>query len=114
MSKHDHNCNCGCDHDHEEEDLFVTLTTEDDKEIVCEVVAIFPAGDNQYIAVTPTEKDVVSQALNEPDELYFFRLEPDDEDEDQAVLVDIEDDDELEIATDAFDELVDSAEFDEE
>ena len=105
MSEHNHECECGCghDHEHEAEDLFVTLTLENGEDVECEVVAIFPVGEKQYIAVTPTDE--------KSEDLFFFRLEPDEEDEEESILVDIEDDEELEVAVDAFEELMDEAEF---
>ena len=107
MSEHNHECGCGCDcgcgHDHHE-DLFVTLTLEDNTELKCEVVAMFPASnDKQYVAVTPASGD--------SEELYFFRLEPSGEEEGEFTLCDIEDDDELELVADAFDELLDEQEW---
>lgn len=105
MGEHNHDCQCGCgcDHDHEEaEELFVTLTLEDGSDVECEVVAIFPAGDKQYIAVTP--------AAEESEDLYFFRLEPDEEDEEESILVDIEDEAELDLAANEFEKLLKEAE----
>lgn len=103
MSEHGHDCDCGCGgHNHEVdelEDLFVTLTTEDGKDIECEVVAIFPLDDEQYTAVTPVGED--------SDDIYFFRLEPESEQSDEAILVDIEDEDELEDVAEEFGRLVD-------
>ena len=98
---HNHDCGCGCGHDHEEP--MVTLTLEDDTEIVCDIVAIFPAGDNQYIALLPHE--------NDDGEVYLYRFNetPDGE----IDLGNIEDDEEYEIVADAFDELLDNEEFNE-
>lgn len=81
----------------------VTLTLEDDTEIVCDVLAIFPCNDKEYIALLPVE--------DEDSEIFLYRFienetgEPD--------LQDIEDDDEYEAVADAFDELLDEDEFDE-
>ncbi|MBP3702425.1 MAG: DUF1292 domain-containing protein [Lachnospiraceae bacterium] len=108
MSEHNHECGCGCghDHNHDEDELLVTLTLEDDTELDCEVIAIYPASNGKsYAAVTPVDET--------SDDLFFFRVEPSEEDEDEAILNDIEDEDELEIAADAFDELLDESEWDE-
>lgn len=86
-------------------DEYVTLTMEDGTDVRCEVVAIFPAPNgNRYVAVTPDDDN--------SEDLYLFRLEPDDEGgEEDFILVDIEDDDELDIAADAFDELLDEQDW---
>ena len=40
-----------------EEESTVTLTLDDGTELECAVVAIFPAGSNEYIALLPLEQD---------------------------------------------------------
>lgn len=101
MSEHNHECGCDCGHDHDD-DSRIVLNLED-RDVECEIIAIFPVGESQYIAVTP---------IQEEEELYFFRLEPIDEDDDECELVDIEDEDEFDAVSDAFDELLDEAEWD--
>ena len=103
MSKeHEHDCNCGCGCGHDEEEAIVTLTLDDDSTLECVVLAIYPAGDHEYIALLPTDSDDDGEVL-----LYRFKELEDGEIE----LDNIEDDDEYEIAADAFDELLDEAEF---
>ncbi len=104
MSEHNHDegCDCGCEHDHEEE-LRVTLTLDNDEVISCIVLTIFEAGDNEYIALLP-EKD------NDDGEVFLYRYF---ENDGEPTLANIEDDDEYELVADAFDELLDSAEYDE-
>ena len=63
---HDHDCNCGCN---EEQDT-VTLTLEDGSELECAVLAIFPAGNNQYIALVPVDEDPES----EEGDVYLYRF----------------------------------------
>lgn len=107
MSEHNHECGCGCGHDHhDEEELLVTLTLEDGTDLDCEVIAIYPASNGkQYAAVTPVAET--------SEELFFFRVDPSEDNEEEAILNDIEDEDELEIAADAFDELLDEHEWEE-
>ncbi|MBS6561262.1 MAG: DUF1292 domain-containing protein, partial [Clostridiales bacterium] len=81
----------------------ITLTLEDDSEIQCEVLAIFPAGDKQYIALLPEGSDDVEG------EVYLYGYK--ELENNQIELVNIEDDEEYEIVADAFDELLDEAEF---
>lgn len=98
-----HECGCGCGHDHEHEEPTVTLTLEDDSVIECDVVAIFPAGEHQYIALLPQD--------DENGEVFLYRfIELEDG---EIELESIEDDEEYEIVVDAFDELLDNEEFNE-
>ena len=106
MSEHEHECGCGCghDHSHEEEEMTVTLTLDDGTELDCAVVSIFPAGDKEYIALLPMTDD-------QDGEVYLYRFSVDEDD--NPTLENIEDDDEYEIVADAFDELLDTEEFEE-
>ena len=84
----------------------ITLTLDDDSELLCDVLATFPATVNgkeqMYIALLPTDT---------PDgEIYLYRFIEDGDDID---LQNIEDDEEFDIVSDAFDELLDEEEFDE-
>ena len=91
------------------EEIFdqITLTLDDDSELLCDVLATFPVTVNgkeqMYIALLPTEAG--------PDgEIYLYRFIEDGDDID---LQNIEDDEEFDIVSDAFDELLDEEEFDE-
>lgn len=107
MSEHVHDHNCGHDHDHEHgEEAVVTLTLDDGTELECMVLTIFPAGDKDYIALLPIEG-----AESEEGEVFLYRYEEDAEGNPE--LSNIEDDEEYEIVADAFDELLDSEEYDE-
>ncbi len=85
----------------------VTLTLDDDSELVCDVIATFPAKVNgqeqMYIALLPADATPES-------EIFLYRFLENGEDID---LQNIEDDEEFEIVSDAFDELLDEEEFDE-
>jgi len=84
----------------------VTLTLDDDSELVCDVIATFPAKVNgveqMYIALLPADATPES-------EIFLYRFLEDGEEID---LQNIEDDEEFEIVSDAFDELLDEEEFD--
>ena len=84
----------------------VTLTLDDDTELECLVLTIFPAGDKEYIALLPMDG-----AEEEEGEVYLYRYEEDADG--NPSLSNIEDDDEYEIVADAFDELLDAQEYDE-
>lgn len=84
----------------------VTLTLDDDVEVECAVISVYEAAGRQYIALLPlgTEEE-------DNGEVYLYRYSEDESGE--PVLDNIEDDDEYEIAADAFDEQLDLAEYDE-
>ena len=106
MSEHNHECGCGCNHDHDhEETLIVTLALDDGKDLDCEVVAIFPCDEKDYIALTPVEES------EEEQQLFFFRFIPGENDE--AEIVNIETEEEFETVAEAYDEFLDSAEWNE-
>ena len=85
----------------------ITLTLDDDSELVCDVIATFPATVNgkeqMYVALLPVDATPES-------EIYLYRFIENGEDID---LENIEEDEEFEIVSDAFDELLDEEEFDE-
>ena len=93
----------------------VTLSLDDGTECECAIVRIFPAGDNNYIALLPLEGEAASN-----DEVYLYRYT--EKDNGEPVLENIEsdeeydnimDDDEYEIVADAFDEELDAMEYEE-
>ena len=85
----------------------VTLTMDDGEEITCAILTTFPAGDKEYIALLPLDEN----GENTDGEVYLYRFiaygegDPD--------LENIVDDEEYELVADAFDQLLDSMEFDE-
>ncbi len=85
-----------------EENDTVTLTLDDDTEIVCDVITIFPCGDKDYIALLPRD-------YGDNSEVYLYEFV---EDGDEPTLLNIDSDEEFEAVSDAFDEWLDSEEFD--
>ena len=85
----------------------VTLTLDDDSTVECAIVGIFDGGDKEYIALLPLDEN----GQNEDGEVYLYRYSKDAAG--QPKLENIESDEEYEIASDAFDELLDSMEYDE-
>lgn len=81
----------------------ITLTLEDDSEMDCEVLGIFPVGDKEYIALLP-------EGAGEDGEVIIYRFTELENDEIQ--LDNIEDDAEFELVGEAFDEFMDEQEFD--
>ncbi|MGN0514609.1 MAG: DUF1292 domain-containing protein [Lachnospiraceae bacterium] len=87
-------------------DTTVTLTLDNDEELECAVVSIFDANDGRYIALLPLEG---KEAEDGEVFLYRYNETPDG----QPELENIESDEEFEIVSDAFDELLDAAEYEE-
>lgn len=88
------------------EEATVTLTLDDDTEVECAIVSIFPVGEKEYIALLPLEGNEAEEG-----EVFIYRYSESADGE--PTLENIEDDDEYEVVADAFDELLDSEEFDE-
>ena len=105
MSENNHDCGCGCGHDHEYEHDSITLSLDDGTELNCVVLDIFTVDNKEYIALQPEEGE------EEDDNVFLYRYIEEEDGEPQ--LLNIEDDDEFEAVADAFEELLDSAEYDE-
>ena len=99
----EHNCehnDCSCD-----EEVTVTLTLDNDEVVECAVLTIYEAGAHKYIALLPLDENGESE---EGDVFLYRYIDTDPENPD---LENILDDDEYEIAADAFDEWLDEQEF---
>ena len=92
----------GCD----DGQMTVTLTLDDDSLLECVVLTTFEAADKNYIALLPTNPP---EGVEGEVYLYRFVTMPDG----SPNLENIESDEEYEIVSDAFEELLDAAEFDE-
>lgn len=90
----------------EEEVVTVTLTLDNDEVVECAVLTVYTANDKEYIALLPLNKEGES----EDGDVYLYRYE---EVDGEPTLSNIEDDDEYEVAADAFDEWMDEQEFEE-
>ncbi len=91
--------------DEEFEEPTVSMTLEDGTELECDVIAIFPVDDKDYIALLPN-KPVEGFDENEVFLYRYAELEGDD-----IELTQIESEEEYEAVADAFDELLDEEEF---
>ncbi|MCR5595045.1 MAG: DUF1292 domain-containing protein [Lachnospiraceae bacterium] len=95
--------------DSEAEEMTVTLNL-DDGDVVCAVVTIFDCEGRDYIALLPLDEN----GDNTQGEVWIYRYSenPDDPNE-EPELEYIDDDEEFEKVEEAFDEYLDSVEFDE-
>ena len=103
-------CGSDCNLDLSNPNATVTLTLDDDSELVCAVLTIFPIHSDVFWCcafLLPLDEN----GENQDGEVFLYRFFQ--EEGQQPTLENIEDDDEYEIAADAFDELLDSAEYDE-
>lgn len=98
------------DHDYEAEEMTVDLDLDDGTSVTCAVITILTVSDQDYIVLLPLDES----GENSEGEVWFYRYRenPDDPDEEPELMY-IEDDEEYEAVAEAFDEYLDSAEFDE-
>ena len=90
----------------EDDDMFVTLDLDDGSSVECQILTIFEADGRDYIALLPLDENGDS---NEDGEVFIYRYSEDAEG--NPSLENIEDDDEYDVVSDRFDELLDEAEF---
>lgn len=89
-----------------DEEMTVTLTLDDGTDLECVVLTIFKAADKEYIALLPLDGNEA-----EDGEVYLYRYTEDADG--NPDIQNIESDEEYEIVADAFDEFLDTAEYDE-
>lgn len=96
--------------DYDDEEMTVELDLDDGSTVNCAVITILTVESKDYIVLLPLNEE----GENEEGEVWFYRYSenPDDPNE-EPVLDYIEDDDEYEKVSDAFDEYLDNCEFDE-
>ncbi len=92
-----------------DEEMFVDLEL-DDGTVHCAVIAIFPVGNKDYIALLPLDENGESE--DGEVWLYGYYEDPSDPNIEPEIIY-IDDDDEYERVEDAYDEYLDSCEFDE-
>ena len=95
---------------YEDEEMTVELELEDGTVVNCAIITILTVEAKDYIVLLPLDED----GENEDGEVWFYGYSenPDDPNE-EPILAYIEDDDVYEKVADAFDEYLDSCEFDE-
>lgn len=94
----------------DDEEMTVELELDDGSIVNCAVITILTVEKKDYIVLLPLDEN----GENSDGEVWFYGYSenPDDPNE-EPVLDYIEDDDEYEKVADAFDEYLDSCEFDE-
>ena len=84
----------------------MTLDLDDGKTITCIVLQIFKIEETEYIALLPQNEN---GEVEDNAQIYLYRLQRQGEDE--ITLENIEDDEEFELASDYFSEMLDEEEF---
>ena len=90
-----------------DEYMTVELTLENDEVVTCAILTLFEAAGQEYVALLPLNED----GDTEDGDVYLYRYVETADGEPE--LENIEDDEEYEIAADAFDEWMDTQEFEE-
>lgn len=94
----------------DDEEMTVTLDLEDGNSVTCAIVTILSVDGQDYIVLLPLEED----GENHDGIVWFYRYKEDESDPNaEPELSYIDDDDEYDAVADAFDEYLDSVEFDE-
>ena len=96
--------------DNLDEEMTVELNLDDGTTVVCAIITILEVEGQDYIVLLPLDEN----GENEDGEVWFYRYSenPDDPNE-EPELGFIDSDEEYEAVADAFDEYLDSVEFDE-
>ena len=90
----------------ENEAITVTLTLENDEELECAVLSIFEAEEREYIALLPLDEN----GDNDDGQVFLYRFIDNGEDA-EPDLENIEDDQEFERVSNAFNELMEEQDF---
>lgn len=86
----------------------ITLTMDDDKEVDCAILTVFPVGDKEYIALLPLD----SQGHNTDGEVFLFAFAKTEQGD--PILANIDDREEYQAATEAFNRILANAKKEEE
>ena len=93
-----------------DEEMTVTLDLEDGSSVECAIVTILTVNNQDYIVLLPLDEN----GENEDGEVWFYRYSENETDPNEEPVLDyIDDDNEYEAVADAFDEFLDTQEFDE-
>ena len=91
-----------------DEEMTVTLDLEDGSSVECAIVTILTVNNQDYIV--PLDEN----GENEDGEVWFYRYSENENNPNEEPVLDyIDDDNEYEAVADAFDEFLDTQEFDE-
>jgi uncharacterized protein YrzB (UPF0473 family) len=102
--------NKNTDNGYDSEEMTVELELDDGTTVNCAIITILTVSDQDYIVLLPLDEN----GENDDGEVWFYRYRENPNDPNEEPELDyIDDDDEYDAVADAFDEYLDSAEFDE-
>ena len=94
----------------DDEEMYVSITLDDGVVVKCSIVTIFECEGKDYIALLPLDEN----GENNDGEVWLYGYTEDENDPDaEPGLIYIDNDEEYEKVSDAFDEYLDNVEFDE-
>lgn len=100
----------GSEYEESDEEMTVELELEDGTGVTCAIITILEVGGKDYIVLMPLDDD----GENEDGEVWFYRYHENPQNPDEEPSLDyIADDAEYEAVEEAFDEYLDTCEFDE-
>ncbi len=93
-----------------DEEMTVTMNFDDGRQVTCAIVTILTVNEKDYIVLLPLDEN----GENQDGEVWIYGYKEDESDPNvEPELIFIEDEEEYEAVSDAFDEYLDNAEFDE-
>jgi uncharacterized protein YrzB (UPF0473 family) len=102
--------NKNTDNGYDAEEMTVELELDDGTTVNCAIITILTVSNQDYIVLLPLDEN----GENEDGEVWFYRYKENPNNPNEEPELDyIDDDDEYDAVADAFDEYLDSAEFDE-
>lgn len=93
----------GCDSDQNETPNTITLTLDDNTEVECAILTIYPVDEKEYIALLPLDEN----GQNSDGEVYLYVFSRTEDG--NPMLENIESDDEYAKAADAFNTILENA-----
>lgn len=96
-------CSAGCSSKVDSERRTITLTMDDDTEVECAILTIFPVEDKEYIALLPLDEN----GQNQSGEVYLYTFALTEGGD--PILSNIESDEEYNKAAIAFDTMIQNA-----
>lgn len=96
-------CGLDCGNTSLESHNTITLTLDDDTEIECAILTVFPVENQEYIALLPLDEN----GQNQSGEVYLYKFSRTETGD--PILANIESDDEYAKAAEAFDVVLDNA-----
>lgn len=93
-----------------DEEMTVSMTLDNGKEVTCSIVTILAVNEKDYIVLLPLDEN----GENTDGEVWIYGYKEDETDPNaEPELIFIQDEEEYEAVSDAFDEYLDNVEFDE-